>query len=240
MAANLMQQVLRGICYLHEQHVAHRDVKDDNFLFLHKAPIEKNVLKLTDFGLSKRCEPGCFMDEVAGTADWVAPEVLRGEYDISCGLTAEQVAEVAGALAAAADHGALREPRGVAGALERSAQTAFSPADLQSMRRAVGILQAPAEEKSSWRTGSPRGLFFVFEGLDRSGKSTQSKLLAKHLEEAGTKVRWTCFPDRATAVGTLIDLYLQRKIELHDECVHQLFSANRWEAAQGIVEDMNA
>jgi len=86
MAANLMQQVLRGICYLHEQHVAHRDVKDDNFLFLHKAPIEKNVLKLTDFGLSKRCEPGCFMDEVAGTADWVAPEVLRGEYDISCDM----------------------------------------------------------------------------------------------------------------------------------------------------------
>jgi len=155
-------------------------------------------------------------------------------------LTAEQVAEVAGALAAAADPGALREPSGVVSALEESAQTAFSPADLESMRRAVGILEAPVDEKGSWRSDSPRGMFFVFEGLDRSGKSTQSKLLAKHLEDAGTQVKWMCFPNRATAVGTLIDLYLQRKIELHDECVHQLFSANRWEAAQGIVDDMSA
>lgn len=80
--------------------------------------------------------------------------------------------------------------------------------------------------------------FFVFEGLDRSGKSTQSKRLTKRFEDAGEKVRWTCFPNRALASGILIDLYLRRKIEMSDEAIHLLFSANRWETAASIVEDL--
>merc|ERR1719345_648666 len=41
-------------------------------------------------------------------------------------------------------------------------------------------------------------------------------------------------------MGGLIDLYLRRLIELPDEVVHQLFSANRWELAASIVEELNA
>jgi dTMP kinase len=152
-------------------------------------------------------------------------------------LSDTQVAEVAAALTYG-DGSAARSPSSVVDALEQSSQTAFAAEDLASMRRAISSLEA----KSSWRSeaSAGRGQFFVFEGLDRSGKSTQSKLLAKHLEESGAKVKWMCFPDRATPVGTLIDLYLQRKVELSDECVHQLFSANRWEASQSIVAEMNA
>eukprot|EP00438_Fugacium_kawagutii_P028270 Skav234028 [mRNA] locus=scaffold1723:71150:89114:+ [translate_table: standard] len=46
-----------------------------------------------------------------------------------------------------------------------------------------------------------------------------------------------CFPNRKTPIGTAIDLYLRRQLELPDDAVHQLFSANRWEMAQSIVED---
>ena len=49
-----------------------------------------------------------------------------------------------------------------------------------------------------------------------------------------------CFPNRETATGTLIDLYLRKQIELPDETVHLLFSANRWEASRGIVADLAA
>ena len=47
-----------------------------------------------------------------------------------------------------------------------------------------------------------------------------------------------CFPNRETATGTLIDMYLRKQIELPDETVHLLFSANRWEASQMIVEEL--
>ena len=41
------------------------------------------------------------------------------------------------------------------------------------------------EDKPTWGSSATRGLFFVFEGLDRSGKSTQSKKLEEYLSKAG-------------------------------------------------------
>ncbi|MCO5556968.1 hypothetical protein L7F22_010523 [Adiantum nelumboides] len=41
--------------------------------------------------------------------------------------------------------------------------------------------------------------------------------------------------DRTTAIGKMIDSYLVQQSELDDRAIHLLFSANRWEARQGIV-----
>lgn len=129
------------------------------------------------------------------------------------------------------------------------------------------------EDKPTWGSSATRGLFFVFEGLDRSGKSTQSKKLEEYLSKAGTgepnkgiqlkgplphqeslkvgvfywnihhispystlclfssastgfwliifstvqagrPVKWMCFPNRKTPIGTAIDLYLRRTWEI--------------------------
>jgi len=80
-----------------------------------------------------------------------------------------------------------------------------------------------------------RGLFLVFEGLDRSGKSTQSERLTKYLrDELKLQVEKICFPNRETAIGSTINGYLQNKSNLSDEAIHLLFSANRWEVSVDI------
>ncbi|WVQ85459.1 thymidylate kinase [Cryptococcus sp. DSM 104549] len=84
-----------------------------------------------------------------------------------------------------------------------------------------------------------RGAFIVFEGLDRCGKSTQVDRLVQRLETDGHKARLQKFPDRTTAIGKMIDAYLQSKAEMDDHAIHLLFSANRWECAAAIRRDLD-
>jgi len=90
-AAILMQQIIRAIYYMHENHVCHRDLKPENFLFMTADPIEKNLLKIIDFGLSCEFEQNQVLTTKAGTPYYVAPQVLAGKYDQlsdlwSCGV----------------------------------------------------------------------------------------------------------------------------------------------------------
>jgi len=85
-AAIVVQHILHAIFYMHKNGVCHRDLKPENFLFLSKASIDKNVLKIIDFGLSTRFEDGKAMTTKAGTPYYVAPQVLKGQYDRSCDL----------------------------------------------------------------------------------------------------------------------------------------------------------
>jgi len=80
-AAHLMQQIVRGIFYMHERQVTHRDLKPENFLFLSKGPLEDSIVKIIDFGLACTFEPGQTLHTKAGTPYYVAPQVLAGAYD---------------------------------------------------------------------------------------------------------------------------------------------------------------
>lgn len=83
-----------------------------------------------------------------------------------------------------------------------------------------------------------RGAFIVFEGADRSGKTTQTKRVSRALESANIAVAaaipWR-FPDRTTAIGQTINAYLTNAISMDDRALHLLFAANRWEKAAQIV-----
>ncbi|KAF7192619.1 Thymidylate kinase [Pseudocercospora fuligena] len=89
-------------------------------------------------------------------------------------------------------------------------------------------------------SGLPRGHLIVFEGLDRSGKSTQCARLAQQLQNLGHKVHAHRFPDRSTAIGQMINSYLSGSSSQEDHAIHLLFSANRWEAAERIKELINS
>ncbi|XP_068667460.1 thymidylate kinase [Aristolochia californica] len=79
------------------------------------------------------------------------------------------------------------------------------------------------------QSNDSRGALIVLEGLDRSGKTSQSAKLTSFLEEKGFSVEPWRFPDRKTCVGEMISLYLSNKSQLDDQTIHLLFSANRWE-----------
>lgn len=70
LAVVYIQQVLRGLEYLHDRDVAHRDIKASNTLVF-----KDGVVKLADFGLAKS---GQNRTSVVGTPYWMAPEVIKG------------------------------------------------------------------------------------------------------------------------------------------------------------------
>ncbi|KAL2106978.1 hypothetical protein VUR80DRAFT_5888 [Thermomyces stellatus] len=96
------------------------------------------------------------------------------------------------------------------------------------------LAAAAIATSSSTGEARGRGALVALEGLDRSGKTTQVKLLEQRFVEAGRKVKVMRFPDRTTPIGQMIDAYLKSSLELDDHAIHLLFSANRWEAAKTI------
>ena len=104
-------------------------------------------------------------------------------------LTAPMVADIAEAVRSFTSAGPPTELSRLVALLREGNAAAFTPEQLDVAEAAASALCAPVDERPRWPISSPRGLFFVFEGLDRSGKSTQSKLLAKHLETVRSAAR---------------------------------------------------
>ncbi len=84
-----------------------------------------------------------------------------------------------------------------------------------------------------------RGLLIVFEGLDRSGKTTQSTLLSDALNRLNIPNELWRYPNRTTDIGKMIDSYLNKQIELEDHAVHLIFSANRWETVESMKQKLD-
>ncbi|ESP00866.1 hypothetical protein LOTGIDRAFT_140318 [Lottia gigantea] len=84
-----------------------------------------------------------------------------------------------------------------------------------------------------------RGALIVFEGCDRSGKSTQCGKLVERLKNTGIKAKLLKFPDRRTTIGKMINSYLGQTYDLEDHAIHLLFSANRWEARDTMMTLLN-
>jgi calcium-dependent protein kinase len=75
---------------MHSQKVAHRDIKPENFLMSSKKTLE---LKLIDFGLSYEWKEDMRKEllsegrnKLIGTSYYIAPEVLRLDYDQRCDI----------------------------------------------------------------------------------------------------------------------------------------------------------
>ena len=66
-----MKQVLSAVEYCHSHHIVHRDLKPSNILI-----DSRGQLKLIDFGISMRVEPGTMIEDFSGSMPYSAPEVI--------------------------------------------------------------------------------------------------------------------------------------------------------------------
>ncbi|XP_071735157.1 CDPK-related protein kinase-like isoform X2 [Rutidosis leptorrhynchoides] len=77
-AKSVLIQMLTVVSFCHLQGVVHRDLKPENFLYASK---DKDAeLKAIDFGLSDFVCPEEKLDDIVGSAYYVAPEVLQRSY----------------------------------------------------------------------------------------------------------------------------------------------------------------
>ncbi|EOX98201.1 CDPK-related kinase [Theobroma cacao] len=77
-AKAVMVQILNVVAFCHLQGVVHRDLKPENFLYTSKD--ENSLLKAIDFGLSDFVRPDERLNDIVGSAYYVAPEVLHRSY----------------------------------------------------------------------------------------------------------------------------------------------------------------
>ena len=73
LAASYVVKILEGLHYLHNSHVVHCDLKAANIL-----TTKNGNVKLSDFGVSLNLRAmEREMKDVAGTPNWMAPEVIE-------------------------------------------------------------------------------------------------------------------------------------------------------------------
>ena len=79
-----MTELLEALTYLHNQKVAHRDVKLENILVI-VSHLKPDVLKLSDFGLARVCSRVAGCKTLVGSKDYLAPEVREETtYGYAC------------------------------------------------------------------------------------------------------------------------------------------------------------
>jgi len=85
-ASKLIASILDVIRFCHSKNIVHRDLKPENFIFSTEA--EDSPMKLIDFGLSRfdSASNQGVMNTRVGTAYYIAPEVLKGDYTRACDM----------------------------------------------------------------------------------------------------------------------------------------------------------
>ena len=81
-AARYFKQILSAVVYCHALKIVHRDLKPEKLLL--ESEDEGANIKVIDFGTSQVFNPDKKMSQKFGTPYYIAPEVLKKEYNEKC------------------------------------------------------------------------------------------------------------------------------------------------------------
>lgn len=88
----------------------------------------------------------------------------------------------------------------------------------------------------------PRGKFIVIEGLDGSGKATQTNLIYEHLQKRGNSVCKLSFPDYNDPSSSLVKMYLNSEFgpspeDVNAYAVSSFFAVDRYASYKRFWKD---
>jgi len=84
MAARYMKEMLSAMIYCHKNNIVHRDLKPENVILENNT--KNSAIKLIDFGTSRKFQDNEKMSSKLGTPFYIAPEVIRGNYNEKCDI----------------------------------------------------------------------------------------------------------------------------------------------------------
>jgi len=80
-SAHVMNQVFRGVFYMHTSQICHRDLKPENLMISRDEEIDVGTVKILDFGHARVFQKGVMMTTKCGAVYYVSPQILAGRYD---------------------------------------------------------------------------------------------------------------------------------------------------------------
>jgi len=80
-----LRQIIEGVRFLHSNNIVHRDLKPDNLMMTTSNP-ETAVVKIIDFGLSRKLNDSNLGGTMCGSPGYIAPEVLFPKRNKKYGL----------------------------------------------------------------------------------------------------------------------------------------------------------
>jgi tRNA A-37 threonylcarbamoyl transferase component Bud32 len=81
----IMISMLGALNYCHNvKNIVHRDIKPENMVFANVE--DEDDIRLIDFGLSTMLSDEEYLDKKCGSAFYLAPEVLKGQYNSKCDI----------------------------------------------------------------------------------------------------------------------------------------------------------
>jgi calcium-dependent protein kinase len=81
-SAQILCEILKALNYIHSNRIAHRDIKAENILV--RECRDEYQVKVIDWGLG--AISGLDLKRKCGTPEYCAPEVLTGQYNLSCDM----------------------------------------------------------------------------------------------------------------------------------------------------------
>lgn len=73
-AASFFMPLMSALAHMHSLHIAHLDLKPENFLLVSNAP--DSPIKIADFGFADFQKEGTLLREVCGSPGYIAPEIV--------------------------------------------------------------------------------------------------------------------------------------------------------------------